>query len=138
MGFGGGFAYYGLAGDTESNPQYVIEMSGRKSDYYNFYLDPAIFGTRLGPWYQFVGNDTGVEHGNLLAFRVVKELPKVNVTPTGPTVAPTPIPQEQIVPPKTFDTDYQIAYGDQLILPVNTKVPPPRLWIFGQVGPYLQ
>ena len=83
MGFGGGFAYYGMSGDTESNPQYILEMGGRKSDYYNFYLDPKIFESRIGPWYQYTGNTTGsIEHGNLLAFRVVKVLPAINLTPT--------------------------------------------------------
>lgn len=133
MGFGEGFAYYGYSGDLESDPLYVYTLPDRKSAYYQFYVDPAIFGTRLGPWFQFAGNNTGVEHGNLLAFRVVKQLPAVNLTNATATVAPTPTPIPTIVAGKRFDTDYQIARGDSFSVIVNNKSMPSRLWVFGRI-----
>jgi hypothetical protein len=69
-------AYYGRSG-SEMDPQYTIKIV-KKSDLYNYYIDPAIFGQRLGPWYQFYGNATEDNHGNTLAFRVVQTK---NITP---------------------------------------------------------
>ena len=128
-------AYYGRSG-YEMDPQYIITISGSKKLLYNFYIDPAIFDQRLGQWFQFYGNTTNLEHGNLLAFRVVKELPAVNVTNTTPTPLPTPTPEPFIVLPKNFDTDYQIAYGDPFSVTVNEKYMPARLWVFGRLDAF--
>jgi len=127
-------AYYGLSGDTESDPSYVYELPDSKKGWYSFYIDPNIFGKRLGPWYKFVGNNTGVEHGNLLAFYVKsKEACQLQNVTLVATPAPTITPITQIVSPKRFDTDYQIAYGDALSITVNNKTMPSRLWVFGRV-----
>lgn len=126
-------AYYGKYGEF-IDPTYLIELPMSKKGWYDFYLDPVIFESRLGPWYKFVGNTTGIEHGNTIAFRVdSKNSCNVNLTTNVTNVTPTPTPIPIIVSPKRFDTDLQVAYGDALILPVNTKLAPPRLWLFGRV-----
>lgn len=143
VGWSGEIAWYGQSGDLESNPQFVYTLPTKRNAIINttfyvdpnayFYVDPAIFGQRLGMWYQFYGNDTGIEHGNLQAFNVVTELPKVNGTPVSSTPVPTPTPIPVIVQPKRYDTDYQIAYGDPLSIVVNNKTMPARLWVFGRI-----
>lgn len=132
MGWAEKIAYYGYSGDLESDPLYVLELPDTKKGYYQFYIDPKIFETRLGPWYQFYGNESTIEHGNLLMFRVVKVLPVTNITP-GATPVPTQTPVSQVVEPKKFDTDYQIAYGDPFQIIINNKTMPARLWVFGRI-----
>jgi len=132
MGWAEKMAYYGYSGDLESDPMYILDLPDTKKGYYQFYIDPEIFGQRLGPWFQYYGNNTGTEHGNLLMFRVVQKLPEVNVTPATPTPEPTPTPKPSIVLPKAFETDFQIAYGDPFSVTVNDKYMPARLWVFGR------
>jgi len=135
MGWAEKMAYYGYSGDLESDPLYVVEFPNTKKEYYAFYLDPKIFNSRLGPWFQYYGNDTGSEHGNLLMFRVVKKLPAVNVTNVTANVTPVPtiLAEYQLIQPKPFSTNYQIAYGDPFFVLVNDKYMPARLWVFGRI-----
>jgi hypothetical protein len=126
-------AYYGRSG-SEMDPQYTIKIV-KKSDLYNYYIDPAIFGQRLGPWYQFYGNATEDNHGNTLAFRVVQtknitpfdNTTGENVTVKAPDARPTPIPTPEILPVQHV-SDYLIARGDAFKIKAGA---PTNAWIFG-------
>lgn len=63
----------------DSSPSYNFTMPDRKSAYYHFYLDPAIFAGRLGKWYKYNGEFE--PRGNNLAF-IVKPRPFYNYTMT--------------------------------------------------------
>lgn len=125
-------AYYGRSG-SEMDPQYTIKIK-TKSQLYNFTISQEVFGQRLGPWYQYYGNESEDEHGNTLAFRVVagkNETPYYNITNDTPRIdanqTAVPVPTPTILPQKHV-SDYLIARGDPLKIPVNVST---NAWIFG-------
>jgi hypothetical protein len=140
MGWGSGFAWYGKYGEFEQ-PQYIREFTNYRNDMMNFYIDPAIFLTRTGMWYQYYGNKTE-KQGNLAAFKVLNTYRNLTVTfPNGTVVnqteyirnasafKPLVIPQESILP-EVHEADYLLAIGDPLIL---KSYGPAQVWIFGRV-----
>ncbi len=117
-------------------PSYNITMPDRKIGYYQFYLDPEVFGSRLGKWYKY---DNKFERsGYNVAFIVQKR--NFNGTMTFPngtirtttesinaTYYPVVTPTPQIVP-EQYVSDYVVARGDPLI--INT-LGESKVWVFG-------
>ena len=122
-------AYYG-GFDEESGTQFLLEMPATKKGYYNFYIDPKIFTSRLGKWYKWNGEIES--HGNTLAFVVAsKRKPILNETENetlqNPEQIPIELPKVTYLP-KRHVSDYLIAKGNGFSLPVNGKT---SVWIFG-------
>lgn len=116
-------AWYGKYSEYDS-PQYIITTSLFKRTLINFWLDPVVFESRTGRWYQYYGNETE-RNGNLEAF-TVSYRPRNITTPFNnvteevvkkPIYTP-PLPEKRI-------TDYLVARGDSLT--TNSS----RVWIFG-------
>ena len=139
MGWGDGFAWYGRYGEYDT-AQYVYEFSDyRKQTLMNFYIDPAIFSSRLGMWYQYYGNTTE-PNGNLAAFYVRDRHLNTTMTYSNGTImnttiyvkgATTPlvVPQPSVLP-EVHVADYLLAIGDPLIVKTYG---PAQVWIFGRV-----
>jgi len=125
-------AYYG-GYDEETGSQYLLNVTGvGKKAYYRYYIDPEVFGTRLGRWYKW--NGYRESNGNTLAFIVRPErLPihtinqTTNETLQNPNQTPLVLPKEPLLPAKRV-SDYVIARGDGFKLKVNGST---NLWIFG-------
>jgi len=122
--------YTDVLAPENSTITFVLDLPQQKELYYNFTIDPAIFGNRLGWWYQ----NPGVYEpaGNLRAFQVWFARPPVNVT-VNETVKklevlppPPPIVQERHI------ADYLIARGDPFTVIYNTT-PATSAWIFGRL-----
>ena len=47
-------AWFGKYGEYE-DPQYIYKFSLFRSEQENFWLNPEIFASRTGPWYQYYG-----------------------------------------------------------------------------------
>ena len=118
-----------LSVDNESI-LYELELPDYKSEYYKFYLDPAIFKDRLGWWYQYYG--TYEKGGNLRAFYVRDHRPIIvenNTIATNITIEPTPtkLPiEEKIV------SDYVVARGDPFAFKYQTEETV-SVWMFGRI-----
>ena len=123
-------AYYG-GWDEESGRQFLVELPQRKSGYYRFYIDPAIFGTRLGKWYKW--NGYVERQANNLAFVVAYQRAKTNlsenITLQNPNQTPLVLPKVPILPAQHV-ADYLIARGDSIAIPATNHT---KAWIFGSV-----
>jgi len=128
--------------DDYPDPQYTISFSLFKSELMNFYIDPKIFASRPGMWYQYYGNTTFERNGNLRAFNVIDTYRNVTMTyPNGTVInqtqyvrnasvtKPQVITQVSILP-EVHVADYLLAVG--VPLPVDTGGPA-QVWIFGRV-----
>lgn len=136
MGHGCDFAWYGAYGQY-TDPEYIRHTDGSRKDLMNFYIDPVIFTNRPGMWYQYYGNVTDDDHGNLDAFYVIAAYR--NYTETHPNG--TIIQRSEIVSgPQPADkfgkryiledikvSDYLVARGDPLITGFD------KIWMFGRV-----
>jgi hypothetical protein len=133
-------AWYGKYSEY-NDPQYIISFTLFKREQMNFWIDPAIFSTRTGMWYQYYGNITE-PNGNLAAFRVLNGHRNLTVTfPNGTVVnqteyirnasmfKPLVIPQTSVLP-EVHVADYLLAIGDPLIIKTGEKA---HVWIFGRV-----
>lgn len=116
-------AWYGKYSEYDS-PQYIITTSLFKRELINFWVTPEIFESRVGPWYQYYGNETE-RNGNLEAFRVSDRARNVTTPFTNATseiekkpIYAAPLPEKHI-------SDYVVARGDPLT--INSS----RVWIFG-------
>ena len=122
LGWGYGFAYYGSSGNI---PTYTIEPKNSRA----FFIDPKIFGSRTGSWYQWEGNITN-NKGYDVAFNVMNR--ERNIVDT----SNLSIDLENIssstgihyaVPAKHV-ADYVVARGD----PLNIKLMrTANVWVFG-------
>jgi hypothetical protein len=120
-------------------PKYNYTMPDGKKSYYHFYLDPAIFNTRLGKWYKYNGEYE--PQGNNLAFVVKpKRLSNSTMTyPNGTSVnlskaieanyTPISIKPDPLLPERHV-ADYVVAKGDEIAWPVGGY----HLWVFGRVN----
>lgn len=124
-------AYWDGLSMYDSNATYLIPMSYKKSTYYSFYLDPAIFTNRQGNWYRYDGKYES--NGNNLAFRVRKGQPipvvnkSANETLQNPNQTPVVIPPPPPLPIKHV-ADYLVARGDPFRISGPGAV---SVWIFG-------
>lgn len=116
-------AWYGRYGEY-FEPQYIITTSLFKRELINFWLDPDVFATRTGTWYQYYGNTTE-RNGNLLAFKVTDRMR--NITTPFNNVTEDVVKKSLYAPPlpEKHITDYLVARGDSFT--INSS----RVWIFG-------
>jgi len=103
-------AYWDGTNMYDSTPTYIITLPANQTIWYNFYLDPAIFATRLGAWYKYDSTIGYEPNGNSLAFvvaepniaRIMSTVPLSTITrivtpvptpstPSSPTPARTPV-----------------------------------------------
>lgn len=107
---------------------------------YRFYIDPAIFASRTGDWYQYDELDKA-EHGNTLAFHVVAMYRNstnllengtyVNTTEyLGNTTGMLTTQEIHYLSEKPV-SDYIVARGDNLTI---QTFEPSKVWIFGRNG----
>ncbi len=135
QGWGSGVAWYGKYGEYDY-PVYIRQFSGYKKDVQNFYIDPAIFGSRAGMWYQYYGNETEPS-GNLEAFNVVAMyLNKTTTYPNGTIIATSEgmsnatarkAEAKEVILPPYHVADFVVAQGDGLDSGFD------RIWIFGRL-----
>jgi hypothetical protein len=121
------FAYYG--GYYEGGEkQFLLDTPNHNRDYYKFYIDPEIFGTRLGKWYKW--NGFAESHANNLAFVVAGTRLKPNVSENITLQNPNQTPVVIRVPilPDQHVADYLIARGDSISIPAPAQT---KAWIFG-------
>lgn len=116
-----------------SSIKYSLELPNSKQGYYHFYIDPEIFGNRLGWWYQYYNGYE--EQGNLRAFYVKETRPEKNETENIAelgilTIKPTPKPTPDL--PVRKEADYLVARGDPLEFRGNWTTPH-SVWIFGRI-----
>jgi hypothetical protein len=136
-------AWYG-GYDEESGEQYLLDpptysrinpsITGinQKTNAFTYYIDPAIFGSRLGKWYKWEGHSES--NGNTLAFIVMPTSNKVhllnqttNLTLQNPNQTPIILPVIPLLPDRHI-ADYLIARGNGFKIPVNGST---NVWIFG-------
>lgn len=136
MGWGTGLAWYGRYGE-HSQPAYIYEFTNWKRGLMTFWLDPEIFGTRTGVWYQYYGNETE-RNGNLVAFRINSGARNSTMTFQNGTVVnvtehirgngtPLVIKPESLLP-EVHVADYLLAVGDPLEISTGGIS---QVWIFG-------
>jgi hypothetical protein len=113
----------------DSNATYAITLPTNKRGYWEFSIDPKIFGNRLGRWYRWDG--VYERNGNNLAFIVAATPPKPNtsknITLQNPNQTPIVLPPKPILPDKHV-ADYVVSRGTNLTFHVNNTT---NVWIFG-------
>jgi hypothetical protein len=115
----------------DSNATYQIDTSQwTNSQYYKFWLNPAIFSSRQGRWYRY--NGVFERAGNNLAFVVTVAKPiqfnsSSNITLQNPNQTPLVLPKQVVLPVRHI-SDYLIARGDGFNITVNGST---NVWIFG-------
>lgn len=116
----------------------VITLPKSKSGWYDFYVDPAIFASRLGMWYKW--NGYVESNGNTRAFWVSATWRNMTTTYQNGTIIEqpslasgnyTPIvtPTQEILPEKPV-SDYLAVHGQGFNI---TTAGPSKLWLFGRV-----
>jgi hypothetical protein len=130
------FAYYGRyedAFDPSDNESisYRYMMPNERSAYYSFYIDPAIFKSRQGYWYQY---DVIYERSaNKRAFYVSdKCINNANATTLVNPANNIPVLINPIVMDTRHVADILLADDDPLYLDVTEE--PIRVWVFGKTG----
>lgn len=118
---------YDCYGDT----QYLLPLPKTKAGYYNFYVDPSVFSSKLGVWCKW--NGYLESNGNLKAFVVARAKPIQNVplfnntTLQNPNQTPLEVPRVPYLPVQHI-ADYLVARGDPLSVPAKGIS---DVWIFG-------
>ena len=112
-------AYWDGFNMYNSAPAYIITLPNNQKGWYKFYVDPAIFATRLGSWYKYDEKIGYESHGNNLAFVVAKEnVSQVTPNPTTNDISKTFTP----LPTSSKSTPTQ--------MPVPILTPTPPQWNF--------
>ncbi|MCK9591451.1 MAG: DUF3821 domain-containing protein [Methanoregula sp.] len=125
-------AYYGINSEENLDTQYLLKLPKNKSGYYAFYLDPKIFGNRIGTWYKWNGEIES--NGNTVAFKIRPQRQAVNASGATVNVSP-PVsnqsgkepPRIPILPLRTV-ADYLVARGNSLKISSPDAI---SVWIFG-------
>jgi hypothetical protein len=135
QGWGSGLAWYGKYSEYDL-PQYIYVFTPYKHDVQNFYLNPDLFATKTGMWYQYYGN-TSEPRGNTSAFKVINAFRNYTmILPNGTTLyssigifneTPQEIKVSPPILPEVHKSDFLISHGDPLVSNIN------RIWIFGRV-----
>ena len=125
----------------DSAPSYNLTMPDNDKGYYKFWVDPEIFGTRLGRWYKYEGKYE--PQGNNIAFVVVPysfgnytvrypngTLVNVSSIQELVTYIKKPVLPEPPLLPERHESDYIVAKGDPLVWEDSEL----HLWIFGRVS----
>ncbi len=118
------------------SPSYTISLPSVRQQG-KFYIDPEIFGTRLGMWYQYADQLGGIVEGNanLRAFDVEKTciVHNVSIVKTPERPNETQEVQEPVLPVKKIEQDILLANDNNLALSVTDDT---QMWAFGY-GPGL-
>jgi len=132
-------AYWNGYDMYDTNPTYNITLPDNKKGYYNFYVDPAIFETRLGNWYKYDG--VYEERGWNLAFVVAspqwynRTMRYQNGTLANLSNIISPIETDRLVIgeispiPEKHVSDYLVARGDSFNITLNQST---HIWMFGR------
>lgn len=136
MGHGCDFAWYGKY-EQYDDPQYIRHTDGSRKDLMNFYIDPEVFASRPGMWFQYYGNITEESHGNLDAFYVIAAYRNYTETlKNGTTLYKSEIVSNKsesikVTPEKILPdvkvSDYLVALGDSIDTGFG------NVWVFGRV-----
>jgi hypothetical protein len=120
-------AYYG-GYDEDIYHQYLVKLPESNRGYYFFYIDPAIYSTRLGNWYKWRGEFNRGE--STIAFVVAERRNKPNVSANITLQNPnqTPVAIRPPTLPDRHVADYLIARGDSMAIPATNQT---KAWIFG-------
>ena len=136
-------AYWNGYDMYDSNASYIINLPQYRSNYYNFYLDPSIFSTRMGKWYKYDGNYES--NANDLAF-IVHPQSMQNSTMRYSNGTLVNISEQMnnsydnwetyIQPPVSIRhvSDYLVARGNNLSVKINTTT---NIWLFGRIDELL-
>jgi hypothetical protein len=120
----------------DSPPQYNMTLPNGKSGYYKFYLDPEIFGSRLGRWYKWDGKYERQGNNRMFTVMPAKTFNSTLTFPNGTTVNLSEIveqnyTQHMIVPepllPERHLADYVAARGESVVWTDGGY----HLWVFG-------
>lgn len=123
MGWGYGIAYYGNSGDA---PTYIIEPK----NVYTLYIDPKIFSSRTGTWYQWEGNISSSSKGYDVAFVVIgRERNIINTTNISIDLENVSSVGVHYEVPSKHIADYLVARGDPLDIKLMRTA---NVWIFGE------
>jgi hypothetical protein len=108
----------------------TVRLPDQKIGFYQFHIDPAIFGDKPGYWYRW--NGVYERQANNRAFRVVIERPPENWTPNLTERQELELPPPPPVVPQMNVSDYLVARGD----PINITFPYNRssVYLFGRVN----
>jgi len=129
-------AYFG-GGDYGSTTGTIIKLPPRaykaRPSQYEYYIDPAVFGSKLGLWHQYypVSKDlTPEQHGYTVMFNVAASR-STNVTENQTAVVNnTPsFPYKPSVPTRHI-ADYVVMRGDNLTINTNQIT---KLWLLGRL-----
>jgi hypothetical protein len=130
-------AYFGGWEPDATKAPIVIELPNAHTDWYDYYIDPAVFGKYPGVWYKW--NGYYEPNGNTKAFRVISNYRNYTLTfPNGTvenktelvkvehTLEDNEIPNKEILPTKHV-SDYVIPRGGSINISVNRTS---AIWIF--------
>lgn len=132
-GWATSIAYYDGWGN-EGDPTYVLKLP-LMSKLYKFYIDPTIFNTRPGNWFQYYGHNVDDSKGFIKAFKVVRGFRNTSTTynngtinfdnstgnRTGVDIISPPVATKHV-------SDFLVARGNNLTIKTNDVA---RVWIFG-------
>ena len=127
------FGYYGRYEDAfdvvdqNNTVEYIYEMPYTRKAYFNFYIDPKIFGARQGYWYQYTG--VYERAANKRAFYVSDRCIKDANATTFVDNNNTPILiNPHVLVTRPSGSDILLASGDPLTL---MNVGTSQVWLFG-------
>ena len=136
----GGFSCY-----YESNP-YLLTLPPRtrvpgSESQYNYWINPEIFATRTGDWYQHEEHLVNERAGNTIAFIVKGAYKNTTATyPNGTVINQSEfqseyttgitVPKPSILPEQKI-SDYLLARGDAIAFNDNTSE---NIWIHGRIN----
>ena len=125
------FAYYTRYEDAydpsnNASVSYIHKMPNNRIGYYQFFVDPAIFKTRLGYWYQYTGQYERA--ANKRAFYVSdKCILDVNKTVFVDIDSKPILINPKVIEPRHVN-DILLSNDDPLFLNMSGKY---RVWVFG-------
>ena len=138
MGWGSGIAWNGKYSDHDAPLYIYLFKDYQKKTLMNFYIDPQVFTSRSGMWYQYYGNTTE-KNGNLAMFEVMATYRNNTLTFSNGTtinqsvgvsnVTPAKYPKPEILP-ENHVADYLLARGDPLTIDTPGGA---QVWIFGRI-----
>jgi hypothetical protein len=134
-----GMAYWDGFDMYDSVPRYNLTMPDNKRSYYKFYIDPEIFGNRLGRWYKYNGKFEKQGNNRLFTVMPAKMSNSTLTFPNGTSINLSEVVQQTYTShlinpapllPEKHISDYVVAKGDELVLPEGNF----RVWVFGRVS----
>ena len=110
---------------------YVIEAPVTNEAYYSFYINPAIFSSRLGYWYRYNGAYESNANNRAFYVKATRPLPNETINETEKELMQLLLPPPPPVVPEKHVADYLLARGDSFNVTYNWSKA--SVWIFGRV-----